>query len=142
MSEDIMSALDTLDLSTVETGMPLLPEMLVALQVTEINLTPNKAGTGHNLNIKFATTEPMTSTEGKAINPGFPVFDLISLAPTEKYDPKPKLAEFKEAATGSKTGPFNPIEQYIGAVVTVRLGIERSDEYGNKNRIKRYIKKA
>jgi len=142
MSEDIMSALDSLDLSTVETGMPLLPEGLVELVVTEINISENKNKDGHNLNIKFATTQPVTSNEGKALNPGFPIFDLISLKPTEKYDPKPRLAEFKEAATGTKTGVFNPVEQYIGLVLTVRLGVERSEEYGNKNRIKRYIKKG
>ena len=134
--------LDNLDLSTVETGFPLLPDGIVEVSVSEVSIKPNKAGTGQNLTIKLVTTQPMTDLNGKAINPGFPVFDLISLTPTAKYDPRPKLAEFKESATGSKTGSFNPPEQYLGAVLTVRLKVERSSEFGDKNRIVRYIKKG
>ena len=142
MSDNPIVDLDNLDLSTVETGLPLLPEGLCEVTVTKIEAKANKAGTGNNLNITLATTQPMKSVDGKDINVGFPLFDLISLTPTEKYDPRPRLAEFKEGVTGSKAGAFNPLEQYIGLPVMVRLKIEKSEEYGNKNRIARYVKKG
>jgi len=134
--------LDNMDLSTVATGMPMIPECLCELEVTKVELKANKAGNGQNLHIEYATTQPITSVEGRLLNPGFKVFDLIPLTPTEKYDPKVRLAEFKEATTGSKAGAFNPLEQYLNARVTVRIKIERSEEFGNKNRIGRYIKKG
>lgn len=141
-SSNTLIDLDNMDLSTVQTGMPLIPEGLVELEVVKLELKPNKNGTGQNLNITYHTTQPITSFEGKLLNPGFPVFDLISLTPTDKYDPRQRLAEFKEAVTGSKVGAFNPLEQYLNCRVAVRVKIERNDEYGNKNRIARYIKKG
>lgn len=139
---DILNDLDSMDLSNVETGLPLLPDGLYTLQVAEIETKANKKGTGSNLNIKFVTTEPVTDLNGNPVNPGFPLFDLISLVKSEKYDPIPKLAAFKEAVTGTKSGSFNPLEQYLGLSVCVKLKIERDAEYGDKNRIQRYIKKG
>ncbi len=139
---DCMSALDG-DFSNTETGFPLLVEGLYKLRVVEMSTKPQKSPkTGHNLHIKFALVEPGQDTKGNVINPGFPVLDLISLVKTERYDPKPQLARFMEAAKGDKSGAFNPLEQWIGAEVTVRLAIEKSEEYGDKNRIKLYIKKG
>jgi len=139
---DITNDLDSMDLSNVETGIPLLADGLYVLQVAELSTKANKKGTGSNLNFKFVTTEPCVDIKGNPVNPGFPVYDLISLVKSEKYDPIPKLAEFKEAVTGSKAGSFNPLEQYLGLTVTVKLKVERDAEYGDKNRIQRYIKKG
>ena len=139
---DIMSDLDNLDLSTVKSGFPILPEGLVNVTVLEIKTEPNKAGTGQNLKLKLGLVDPATDVDGKAVNPGFPIFDLISLTPTEKYDPRPRLADFKEAALGTKAGPFNPIEQYLGVTLTVRLKIDRNEQYGTKNVVARYVKKG
>ncbi len=140
---DPMSMLDSLDLSTVQTGMPLIPEQLVELEVIKLEVKDSKNDSAKkNLHISLATTQPMTSVEGKALNPGFPVFDLVSLTMTDKYDFRTRLAEFREATVGKVPGPFNPVEQYIGCKVMVRMKIERSEEFGNRNRVGRYIKKG
>lgn len=138
---DIMSSLDG-DFSSIPTGMPLLKPGLYELEVVECAFKVNKAGDGQNLNFKYSLTQPAVDINDKPVNPGFPVFDLISLKPTEKYDPRPKIAEFLEAAYGTKGRPFNPPESHIGEKVMARLSVEKSDQYGDKNRISRYVKKS
>jgi len=139
---DITNSLDSMDLSSVTTGVPMLPEGLYTVQVAELGTKANSKQTGSNLNIKLTLTEPANDINGNAVNPGFPIYDLISLVQTDRYDPRARLAEFKEAVTGTKEGVFTPLEQYLGLTVTIRLGIERSTEFGDKNRIKRYVKKG
>lgn len=147
MSDEIID-LQSLDLSSTETGFPLLPNGVYGVRVVEIKTEQNKKQTGDNLKIKLALLEPTTDINGKPVNAGFPLFDLVSLVITKKddgsvkYDPRPKLAEFKEAMTGTKTGSFNPLEQYIGLEGSVRLKVEKSEEYGDSNRVQKYIKKA
>ena len=138
----ILNELDTLDLSSIETGVPILPARIYSLQVDKVEVVENKKKTGHNLTIELSTVNTEEAEGGKVLNPGFKVFDLISLVKTDKYNPIEKLAAFKESATGSKSGNFNPPEQYIGAIVQVRLAIEDDKEYGRKNRINRYLKKS
>lgn len=130
------------DLTSVESSFPILPAGAYEVTIREMKTEPNKAGTGSNLKMKYSLNNPAVSREGKSVNAGYPVFDLISITKTEKYDPMPRLAQFKEAATGNKIGGFAPIEQYIGCTMTVQLGVEESEQYGSKNTVKRYVKKS
>lgn len=144
MSEeiDILQNLDSMDLTNVETGVPLIPEGLYEVSVLEAKTEPNKKKTGHNLSLKFGLTQPTTSLDGKAINPNFPLFTIISLVKTEKYDPRQNLAAFMECFKGTKAGNFLPVEQFIGMTGNVRVKIDDSPEFGKKNVIARYVKKA
>jgi hypothetical protein len=92
--------------------------------------------------LKLTLTQPATAMDGKPVNPGFPLFTIISMVQTEKYDPRQNLAAFKECFTGSKSGSFLPIEQYIGAKGSVRVSVETSDQYGTQNRVARFVKKT
>ena len=139
---DILSALDSIDLSSVETAMPILPAGLYQARVATMTADQNKAGTGHILNIKLQLTQPQQDGKGNPTNPNFPLFDRISLVATEKYDPKPALARFMEGTLGHKNGKFMPLEQYIGQEVTVKVAIEDDAQYGRKNVVKGYIKKG
>lgn len=148
MSEENQINLDTLDLTSTDTGFPILPAGLYEVAVTEMKFEPNKKGTGQNLKIKLALTNPTTDTSGKSINAGFPVNDLISLVISKnddgsiKYDPRKRLAEFQEGVLGHKLPAFNPIEQYLGQTCSVRLKVEDDAEYGKSNKVQRYVKKA
>ena len=144
MSEeiDILQNLQSLDLTNVETGMPVLREGLVGIEVLEAKIEPNKKGTGSNLNLKFGLTDPWEALDGKAINPGFPLFHTISLVQTEKYNPLQNLAAFKECVTGTKSGNFLPVEQYLNCTGSVRIKNETSEQYGTQTRIARFVKKA
>jgi hypothetical protein len=144
MSEeiDITQNLDSLDLTNVETGMPLLPEGIHGVEVIEAKLEPNKKGTGKNLNLKFGLTEATESVEGKLLNVGFPLFHTISMVQTPKYDPRQNLAAFKECFTGTKAGNFFPVEQYIGATGIVRTKNLTSEEFGTQTKLARFVKKG
>ena len=105
------------------------------------NVTDFPAGT--NLNIKLGLVNHTKKFDGSGdVNPGYPLFDLISLTPTEKYDPRQRLASFMECFLGVKNVPFNPISQYIGLKGMVRVKVEKDDQYGDKNRIAGYVKKS
>jgi len=130
------------DLSSVESSFPILPGGMYEVTIAEMKTEANKAGTGSNLKMKYTLVNPATARDGKTVNAGFPLFDLISITKTEKYDPTQRLAQFKEAATGNKSGSFAPIEQYIGMTMAIQLSVEESAEFGTSNRVKRYIKKA
>lgn len=148
MPEDNIINLDTLDLTKVDTGFPIVPAGLYQATVAEIRAEPNNKGTGQNLKIKLTLNEPTNDLSGNPTNPGFPIFDLISLVESRddsgniKYDPRKRLAAFKEGVTGNKEGSFNPLEQYLGMTCTIRVKVEDDPEYGKSNRVNRYVKKA
>jgi len=148
---DIMQQLSNTDLSTVQTALPTLADGLYEATVAEIKTKPNSKGTGHNLEIKVtlnSSAPALVNDQPTTVNPGFPVFDTISLVQTTdeagavKYDPLPKLAAFREACTGSKAGSFMPLEQYIGARIAIRTKIEtdKTGQYAPRARIMKYQK--
>jgi hypothetical protein len=139
---DILSSLDSLDLTNVSTGFSIIPAGLYEVSVAEMKIEPNKKGTGHNCNAKLALTQPTTAIDGKTVNPGFPIFHTISLVETDKYKPASSLAAFKECFTGTKAGTFMPVSQFIGNTGSVRVTVETSDQYGQQNRIARFVKKG
>jgi hypothetical protein len=107
-----------------------------------MEVVPTRKGDGNVINVTLGLTQPATDVNGNHVNAGFPIYDSISLSSTPKYDPRPRLAEFKESFTGTKTGTFTPIDQYVGLTAMVRVKIEVSAEYGDKNRVQRYVKKG
>jgi hypothetical protein len=126
------------DLTTVETGIPVLKAGVYKVRFADFIVKPNKAGDGDNLNIKLTIEESTTDEAGKPVAIGFPVFDTVALKRTEKYTPDRKLAEIQEAALGAKKVGFET-EDLIGKEVVIQLTMEESDQYGKQNRIKRYM---
>lgn len=157
---DILSQIDNIDLSTVETARPNLPSGVYLMTVKKVELQDQKAPkTGKNLSIQLGLVEPATSVpnhkgETQTLQPGFPVFDLISMTKTfrengeVKYDPLPRLAKFREAVLGSKDGKFMPLEQYLGQQVMVKVKFEADskgkdgESYGPKTSVQDYVRRA
>lgn len=151
---DILSQLDSIDLNSVETARPNLPSGMFPVRVVKMELVDQKAPkTGKNLSIQLALVEPAQSVpnskgETQMLQPGFPVFDLISLTKTfrddgtVKYDPLPRLAKFREAVKGDKAGQFLPLEQYIGMTVMVRTKYSVDPEYGPRTNVQDYVRKS
>jgi hypothetical protein len=135
--------LNDLDLTNTDTGLPLLEPGLYKCRVKNVQAVENKKKNGQNLKIELTLEQTVKSTKGQEISAGFPLFDTVSLVKTEKYDPARRLAEFQEATMGAK-GKLAPLDRYIGNEVHVKVSIEGSqdDEFGEQNRIKRYVKKA
>ena len=138
---DAQEMLGEIDLTDVDTNMPVLEPQIVRCTVTNMEIKEGKKGPV--LKIELKTVEPATS-EGRdePVQPGFPLFDNVSLVATEKYDYKPRLAQIQEAILGEKRRGFAPLEQYIGQEVDVRTKPEGAEdsEYGRQTRISRYVK--
>jgi hypothetical protein len=138
---DQLNALLNSDLSEVPTDRPLL-NGLAKLKVKAMAVEPNKAKDASNLNCQFALVEPMTAQDGRAVNPGFVIFHTISLKVTEKYNPQENLAKLREAITGSKTGSFAPVEQYLDMEFMAKLKPQMDEEFGNRTVIGQFVKKG
>ena len=156
---DILSQIDNIDLASVETARPNLPTGLYRFKVAKLELVDQKAPkTGKNLSIQLGLVEPQQSVpnskgESQVLNVGFPVFDLISLTKTFKengevnYDPLPRLAKFREAVLGDKSGKFMPLEQYLGREVIVKVRYSETNidkktgqDYGPKTSVNDYVR--
>src|ERR1017187_72480 len=83
---DILSDNTPVDLTTVRTAMPVLKPALHSAIIKKVDLEANKKNTGSNLVFEFPLVNQAESDDGKLINPGFTVFDLISLVKTFKED--------------------------------------------------------
>lgn len=148
MSQDNQPVVDGLaalqqDLTQEDTTFPILEPGVVDCIISDIKPVASKSTAGGaNLQITLKTSIPYKDRAGVIKAPGFPLRDLVSLVATEKYNPKQRLAQIKEAVFGEHTGAFGSPEVYIGKPVTVRIKIESNEQFGDQNRIAAYVKKA
>jgi hypothetical protein len=136
-------------LKGVESSLPLFPEADYPLQVTESTVDPNKDKDGFNWNLKLATTEVYTSTDGREVKPNFPFYFTLALqARPDSKDPEAfvrNLCEAVDAIFGT-TKEDRPelsrelIDSAVGKTVIAHVFI---DQYQGRdlNKIKR-LKKA
>jgi len=125
------------DLTTVETGIPLLPDGFYEVRVETVEVKPTKAGDTNMLNLKFSLEQKATAIGGEEVNIGFPIFDRVWLGKTEKYSPAKRLASIQDCFLGARTAKFNT-EDLIGKAGSVRLKIRRDEQYGDSNEVKAY----
>lgn len=130
------------DLSSVDTSFPVLAAGVVSCVIAECSRGETKEKKVPVLNFKFTTSTPHAKSTGDMQPAGFPLRDMVSLNPTEKYDPRQRLAQIKEAVFGTKEGSFGDPAEYVGKPVTLRIKIESSEEFGNQNRVAAYVKIA
>lgn len=150
---DILNDNTVVDLTQVRTAAPILKPAVIACILSKVLVEPNKKATGSNMNIELTTVNSVETIDGKVLSPGFKLFDTISLVRTFKedgttvsYDPVPRLVEMIEAITGTKDGSATPrqmVEQITGSVgqqIAARTKVEKSEEFGDKTRVARYVK--
>jgi len=124
------------DLLNVDTSAPLIKEGVYTAKFKELTVAANKKGTGDNLNIQLTLEDKAESVDGKTINPGFVLFDLISLAKTEKYEPAKRLKELQESANVVKS--VFDTDDLLGKTCKIKVSVEKgTGEFSDKNRIKR-----
>jgi hypothetical protein len=136
---ELPSDLGTVDLTTVETGIPVLPAGDYLVRLVSMEQQTSKNGKPL-LVIKVETAEDSEDEKGNTVNAGFPLFDRISLTPTENYNPARRLAELQEAFLGEKRPEFDT-DDFIDGEARIKLKIEESDEFGRQNRVARYLPK-
>jgi len=143
-SVDLLQHLNDIDLTTVDRSRPLIKNGTVATFVIEkMEVRDAKKEGNHNLNIELRMVTPEVPAEGddgKTINAGYKVFDLVSLAKTDKYNPAEKLADIQLAVFGEQRKGFK-IEEYLNQEVTLTIKVEQSGDYPAQNRVSRWRKK-
>jgi hypothetical protein len=134
------------NLDDVDTSRPVLPKATYSMVVHKVEVSENKAKSGRNLIVDFATTQPHQSTKDVNINPGFTVRSYYPLQASEKHPEsdlwKQQLARLQDAVTGTEQGArgaFNPHE-FTGQAVLLTLDIETSEEFGEQNRIRKVMR--
>ena len=148
---DIMSKLDSVDLSTVQTDFPLLKSGIVTAQIVTVE-PDNVKGC---VVIKYTLTQDWSDVEGKAVKPGFPFSEFIYLQDWE--DPKTgevknfgvqRLAQLREAIYGKAApGTKLALSELAGQTVTVRLNYnpaptnkKTGEVYGPQTSVVGYVK--
>ena len=126
---DVFDVLSNVDLSEVDTQMPLLKNGAYDFTIAEMSreLSERSGGTYLLLVLKLAT-DGAEDIKGNPINPGYPVRHIISLVTKDKYDPIRNIAQFHEAL-GNKAMQFDPtFEAYIGQTITAKTKVEPERE--------------
>lgn len=92
--------LNSKPLADIETGFPILAEGPYFVVIENAEAKPNKAGTGHNMNITLKVLNPQVTKYGTGElveNNGLKLFYQFSLVPTDKWDPDTKIRQIADA---------------------------------------------
>lgn len=138
-----LEELNVVDLTNVESTRPIMKAGDYSFKVLGFELKDQKAPkTGKNLvvNIVSETEIPNKDPNLPIIAAGRKHSEVVSLTPTPDYNPAERLAALQECFIGQK-GPFRHTE-LIGRSGNVRIKIEEDKEYGTKNRVQSWLKKA
>jgi len=129
------------DLTTVETGIPILEAGVYEVKVTKVEVRPSRDGKSENLHIQLALEQHATSLAGETVNPGFPLFARISLKATEKYNPGRHLAALMDCFLPERTAKFDT-EALIGQTGNVKLSVRNDDQFGTSNEVQKWEKRS
>lgn len=89
MNEEILDL--NIDLSNVDTSFPCLAAGVYPVTVSGAEVVSNKAGTGHNLAMKYALAQEGTDLNGMPVQSGFPLKEWYPLQQSEN----PNAPDFK-----------------------------------------------
>jgi hypothetical protein len=129
------------DLTTVETGIPILRPGDYEVSIETMEVVSNKAGDGEILVFRATLQNNEESRDGEVVHAGFPIFGRASLKKTEKYDPvKRHLVPLMDCFLGVRARNFET-EEFIGKTGKVRLAISQDPQFGDRNEIKAYLPK-
>lgn len=151
MSESI--SLDALqqDLGNVDLT-PTVPKngSIVRMRVTKAQQETSK-NTGAQMLVFYLSLAEPVQAHGKdvTVQPGqfTKQYNIVLTAKSKDgLDRRPMIlrdmAAFRQSTTGSKSGAFFPLEQYVGCEVTVKLKTTEDDTYGLTTEIARFLEPA
>ena len=141
-----------IDLTGVETGMPVVEAGHYIVEVDSVEVKDNKAQTGKNLVVICKTCAPTTSVQGRTegkeedIKAGYPLRMYLPLQQSDNPDApdyRKRIAEFQDAVEGTdvktRNPQFNPFA-YKGQRFVMALKVENDPEFGLNNNIKQLSK--
>jgi len=132
-----------IDLNDVPTTMPRLATGDYHCKIKEAAPKPNSKGTGHNLEVTFATQDEGTSTDGDTIRAGYEIRKWYPLQQSDNPDApsfKRDLRVLCNAAFGADDGEELPplreiLPRLLGADVVARVKFKEDPQYGPSNEI-------
>lgn len=139
------------DIAGIDTSRPLYPDRTdVPCSIDNIEVTENKAGTGHNLVVTFKSTEALPSTkDGVSVRVGNPLTKYYPLQASEAQIAKDMGDRFKEdladlidAAFGTDASSrpnltSEVMQDLFGKSVLITARFRDDDTYGQSNEVGR-----
>ncbi len=146
---DILQQINDIDLSTVQTGFPLLKSGVVPLTIQSFEDDVEKKA----LKVKLVTAAPWEDIDGKVIHPGFPITDFIRFNTWTDADGKEKNFGVERvvnlrAAVFGKAKPGDKFDRtaLLGQQVQARLKYDPAprnkktqEVYGPQTTIEAYL---
>ena len=109
----------------------LLPAGVYDATITQVDLRDTKAGTGNYLNVRLDIVGP--SHEGRV------VFGMITLRNPNDTAERIGREQLQKIAHYGNLGEISDTDQLVGARVGIKVGIRKSEEYGDRNEVKDYL---
>lgn len=135
-----------IDVKDVSTAMPRLAENEYICSIKSATVEENKAKTGNNLVVVFATTEEAEDQNGEPLGAGIQVrkyYPLQQSSNERAPDFRRDLTILVDAAFNIDEAHNRPtitnetLAQLVGEEVSVRVRLRESDQYGLQNEIAR-----
>jgi hypothetical protein len=136
------------DLTQTSTEMPRLVAGDYLCKVKSAEIEENSRKDGHNLKVTFSTLEEGESTEGDAINPGFPLTKWFPLQQSSNDKAPPferDLAILTDAVFKIEDPEDRPpftndlIDKMHGEEVVIRAKLRNSEDFGLQNDVARIM---
>lgn len=133
---DVFEVLGSVDLSTIDTSMPVLAPGQYEFEIAEMERAQSKTKEGTYLKIKLKlVTENVQTITDEHVNPGFPLLHMISLVRTDNYDPLKSIAVFLDAL-GLRDQPFDQtFESYVGRTLVAKTKVDQEREDPNTGQV-------
>jgi len=107
-----------------------LPAGWYSASITAAEIKPTKAGTGEYISVRYDIIGP--SHEGRVV---FGTFNIRNASPKAEEIGQQQLGELMAAINLPQ---LSDTDQLIGSNLQIKLAIERSEQYGDKNQVKAY----
>lgn len=123
-------AININDLPDSDNSMEPVPAGVYQVVIDGAELKTTKAGTGQYINLKLKIQG------GQFSNRVF--FDIINISNPSEVAQNIGLATLKKIMKSMGLDSVQNTDQLIGGHLTVKVDIERSEQYGDKNKVKDY----
>lgn len=133
----------TNDLSDTSTESPIVPKNDYPMTVAKVEQSKSEKTGNNMIVVQLKSLNPITAINGETLPAGaLYLFHRIVITPTEKMSAEQVKRNLKrfQVACGVRSGPFYPLDQYVGKNVMASVGISKAtDDYPERNEIKGFV---
>ena len=107
-----------------------LPAGWYSASIVQAEIKPTKSGTGEYISVRYDILGP--THQGRVV---FGTFNIRNASPKAEEIGQQQLGELMSAINLPQ---LSDTDQLIGSQLQIKLAIERSEQYGDKNQVKAY----